>query len=317
MTVAVVSFNTREPLLDCLRSLAPEVDAGRASVWVIDNRSSDGSAAAARDNAPWAHVLDGGSNLGFGRAVNLVARRTQGQWLACANADVALEPGALEAMLAAGAHQDVGCIAPRLLLPDGSTQHSVYPFPTVRFTLAFNAGLHRLSSRLGDELCLEGSWDPERPRYVPWAIGAFLLLRRSAFDSVGGFDERRWMYAEDLDLGWRLRDRGWRTRYEPRAHVRHCGGAATAVAFGAQRASRFTRETYEVLRYRGGPARARTTAAINVLGAAARVLWMAPPAALSARWRMELARAWMWLAAHRQGLRLIATEAGKAENRWR
>jgi GT2 family glycosyltransferase len=212
-------------------------------------------------------------------------------------------PGALDMMLAAGADPRVGCVAPRLVLEDGSTQHSVYPFPTVPFTLAFNLGLHRFSRRLGDELCLEGFWNGERPRAVPWAIGAFLLLRRRAFDSVGGFDERRWMFAEDLDVGWRLHDAGWITRYEPRARVLHSAGAATEVAFGRDRVPHFTRATYAVVLRRRGIARAWATAALNVAGAAVRVAWMAPLAAVFGRWRGPLDRARMWLAAHRQGLR--------------
>lgn len=303
VTVAVVSFNTRALLLRCLRSLEPDVDAGRAQVWVVDNGSTDGSPEAVREAAPWARLLEPGSNLGFGRAVNLIARRTSGPWLACANADVALEPGTLANMLSAGEVAGVGCVAPRLVLEDGSTQHSVYPFPTIAFTVAFNLGLQRVARRMGDELCLEGFWNPERRRTVPWAIAAFLLLRRDAFDEVGGFDEERWIYAEDLDLGWRLHDAGWSTRYEPEARVLHSSGAATAIAFGDQRVPRITRETYAVLAKRGGSRRARLTAALNVAGAAGRLAWMGPIALAFPRWRAPAASNRMWLAAHWHGLR--------------
>lgn len=312
VTVAVVSWNTRELLVRCLRSLAPDVDAGHARVWVVDNASSDGSAAAVRKNAPWAEVIEPETNLGFGRAVNLVARRARGEWLLIANADVALEPGALEALIACGEDRAVGCVAPRLLLPGGETQHSVYGLPTLPFTLAFNLGLHRFSSRLADRMCLEGFWDPERRRAVPWAIGACLLLRQSAFDAVGGFDERQWMYAEDLELGWRLRERGWVTRYEPSARVLHASGASAAQAFGEERTIAFTAATYAVLARRRGPARARTTAAINILGAAARVAWMEPLACVSPRWRARRDSNLRWLAAHRRGLRTTFGDSASA-----
>lgn len=271
VTVAVVSYNTRELLLRCLDSLSRDVDEGHAEVWVVDNCSTDGSLDAARTHAPWARLVDAGDNLGYGRAVNLVARQTGGDWLLAANADVALEPGALAALLEAGIDARVGCVAPRLVLDDGITEHSVHPFPTVPFTLAFNLGLHRVSRRMGDRLCLEARWDPERPREVPWAIGACLLLRRRAFDDAGRFDERQWMYAEDLDLQWRLRQRGWMTRYEPAARVLHESGAAASVAFGDQRASRFMAASYSLLRRRRGPARMWATAVINIAGAALRI----------------------------------------------
>ena len=284
VTVAVVSWNTRQLLERCLRSLAPEVESGRAEVWVVDNGSSDGSTEAVRAHAPWATLVEPGENLGFGRAVNLVARRSGSEWLAAANADIALEPGALGALLQAGTSAEVGAVAPQLVLPDGSTQHSVYHFPTLPFTLAFNLGIPQRSARLADRLCLEGRWDASRARSVDWAIGAFVLLRRSAFDAVGGFDERQWIYAEDLDLCWRLRRAGWSVRYEPRALVRHDASAATDVVFGADKVERFMAATYASLLRRRGRALTWTIAAVNVAGAAAR-------------------RDRMWLRAHRQGLR--------------
>jgi N-acetylglucosaminyl-diphospho-decaprenol L-rhamnosyltransferase len=303
VTIAVVSWNTRSLLVDCLRSLEPEVGARRAAVWVVDNASNDGSAEAARSEAPWATVLEPGQNLGFGRAVNLVARQTETPWLAAANADVELEPGALDSMLAAGTDARVGAVAPRLVLPGGAVQHSVHPFPTLPFTLLFNLGVPRLSRRLSDRLCLEGSWDPERPREVPWAIGAFLLLRRSAFDEAGGFDDEQWLYAEDLDLGWRLRSAGWVTRYEPRARVRHHASAATTAAFGDEKTARFMAATYAALLRRRGLPRTWATAAVNVAGAAVRAVWNAPLAGVSPRRRAALGLNRRWLAAHREGLR--------------
>jgi N-acetylglucosaminyl-diphospho-decaprenol L-rhamnosyltransferase len=87
VAVAVVSWNTRELLAGCLRSLAPEADAGRAEVWVVDNASSDGSPELVRDEFPWAQLVASDENLGFGRAVNAVAERTESDWIAPANAD--------------------------------------------------------------------------------------------------------------------------------------------------------------------------------------------------------------------------------------
>ena len=131
VTVAVVSWNTRELLLRCLSSLARDVESGLASVWVVDNGSTDGSLEAARKAAPWAEVVNAGENLGFGRAVNRVAERTESPWIVAANADVAPEPGALATLVEAGHESEVGCVAPRLILPNGETQHSAYPFPTI------------------------------------------------------------------------------------------------------------------------------------------------------------------------------------------
>src|SRR4051794_37401622 len=271
VAVAVVSWNTRELLSGCLRSLEPEAAAGRAEVWVVDNASSDGSAEMVREQFGWARLVASDRNLGFGAAVNRIAAATSTPWIAPANADIDLAPGALGRLLATGAELPrAGVVAPRLVLPDGTTQHSVYAFPTLPFTAAFNLGLPRVVPGLGDRLCLIGDWHPERARWVDWAVGAFLLVRRAAWDAAGGFDERQWMYAEDLDLGWRLARAGWRTRYEPRAAVRHHESASARQAWGDERVARWQAATYEWMLRRRGLVRTRAAAAINVAGAAAR-----------------------------------------------
>jgi GT2 family glycosyltransferase len=260
ITVAIVSWNTRELLARCLASVPAGLD-----VWVVDNGSTDGSADMVRTDHPNVRLVESERNLGFGGAVNLVARSTSTPLLLIANADVALEPGALDALRAAlDADPGAGAVAPRLVLPDGSTQHSVFAFPSVPFALLFALGL------AGDRLCVPGRWNPDRARRVPWAIGALLLVRRAAWDAAGGFDERQWMYAEDLDLGWRLRRAGWATRYEPRARVLHESAASTGQAWGDDRRERWQHATYAWIARRRGPARMRAVALVNVLGALAR-----------------------------------------------
>jgi GT2 family glycosyltransferase len=301
-----VSWNTRELLNRCLESLRPESDAGRVDVWVVDNASSDGSAELVRERHPWAHLIAPEENLGFGAAVNRVAASTSSDWLLIANADVALRDGALDALLEAGRRDaGAGAIAPRLVLPDGSTQHSVFAFPTLPFALVLNTGVFHLSRDLGDRYALLDRWDDTRSRRVPWAVGACLLVRRAAWDAAGGFDERQWMYAEDLDLGWKLREGGWATRYEPRAVVDHEGAAATTQAFGGseQIMARWQRSTYGWIARRQGPARARLVAALNFTGCGLRYLALTPAALVApARWRERRRALGRWTMVHAAGL---------------
>ena len=271
VTVAVVSWNTKDLLARCLDSFAAEAEAGRVDLWVVDNASTDGSAELVRARYPWANLVASEENLGFGRAVNLVAERTSSEWIAPSNADVAARPGAIEALLAAGSHDPgAGAIAPRLIVPGGDTQHSVFAFPTLTYSFLLAVGAYRLSARLGDRFAIPGYWDKERARRVPWAVAAFLMVRRTAWDGVGGFDERQWMYAEDLDLGWRLREAGWATRYEPSAVLDHQGAAATVQAFGADLAAQWQQSTYGFLVRRRGLAHAWGVALLNFAGAALR-----------------------------------------------
>jgi GT2 family glycosyltransferase len=302
--VAVVSFNERELLAACLRSLEADAAAGRAEVWVVDNASSDGSPELVENDFPWVRLIANERNLGYGPAVNLVADRTDAGWIVASNQDVELEPGALETMIAAAAARPrVGAVAPRLVGEAGATQHSVHPFPTVGLTLLFNLGVHRLSRRLADRLCLEGYWDPDRPREVPWSIAAFLPVRREAFEAVGRFDANMWLHAEDLDLAWRLDRAGWSTWYEPSAAVRHAGSVSTRKAFGAEVEARFMAASYAWMARRRGPRVARTVAAINFAGAGLRAAALWPLARL---WpgRFGVARSAYrgWTRIHARGL---------------
>jgi GT2 family glycosyltransferase len=299
VAVAVVSWNTRELLARCLESLVPEVEAGRVEAWVVDNASTDGSADLVRERFEWARLIAADENLGFGRAVNLVAARTSSDWVAPSNADVALRPGAIEALLEAGARDPgAGAVAPRLVTPDGSTQHSVFAFPTIPYSLLLALGAYHLSATLGDRYAVPGHWDTERARRVPWAVAAFLLIRRTAWDQVGGFDERQWMYAEDLDLGWQLRQAGWATRYEPSAVVDHEGAAATVQMFGADLAPHWQRSTYGFIARRRGVAHAWAVALLNFTGAVLR--WALAAARSDAERRRSYGR---WALVQLRGLR--------------
>jgi len=305
VAVAVVSWNTRELLRRCLRSLQPEADAGRARVWVVDNASTDGSRELVRNEFPDVELIEPEENLGFGPAVNLVGQLSDSDWIAPSNADVELLPGALERLLDVGAAQErVGCVAPRLVLPDGSTQHSVYRFPGPALALATHFALPRLSPRLADRLCLLGAWDPDRPRSIDWPVGAFMIVRRRAWEEVGGFDQAQWMFAEDLDLGWRLARAGWARRYEPGARVRHFESAATGDAFGAGRTARTMEATYDWMLRRRGRAFTRATASIAA-GAMALQLGVTAPLARVAprRFSSRRDRARFWVGIHRYGLR--------------
>ncbi len=300
MVVVVVSWNTA-PLLDtCLEALHPDHASGLAHVVVVDNGSTDGSPELVTRRHPWAQLVRAPGNVGYGAAVNLgaAAARSPARWLAAANADVAVQPGALAALVAAGdADPGVGVLAPRLLLPDGSTQHHLHPFPSLRALLAVTVPAVAPALRIGGPL--EGAWDPEHPCDVDWAHGALLLVRRGAFDAIGGFASSLWLYAEDVDLCWRLARAGWRTRYEPAARVTHAVSAATTQAWTDDdaRDGRKQAMTYAWMREAYG--RRRTATYALVAWAAAGLQARREPAG----WRRERTAA--HARRHRAGLRAV------------
>lgn len=252
MAVAVVSWNTRELLEQCLVSLRADAASGLADVWVVDNGSTDGSAEMVEESFPWVTLVRAPGNLGYGRAVNLVAERTSSAWVAPANSDIEIQPGALQRLLDTGeANPEAACIAPRLILPDGSTQPSVQPFPSIANSVRAVRGRRSETTRIGAEALRAG-----RPARVDWATGAFIIVRRPAWDAVGGFDARQWMYAEDLDLAWRLAQAGGPSWYDPEARVIHRLSVSAARAFGDEdaRAVRWMAANYRWLaRRRGTP----------------------------------------------------------------
>jgi GT2 family glycosyltransferase len=314
VAVAVVSWNTRDLLRDCLRSLQADHERGDAEVWVVDNGSSDGSPEMVAEEFAWVRLHADGINHGFGPAVNLVAGQTEAPWIAPANSDIELAPDALRRLLAAAERDPrAAAVAPRLVLPDGSTQHSVYRFPTLPTLALFNLGIQHLAGSVGERLLLEGYWDPSRPRTVDWAVGAFLIVRRDVFQAVGGFAEWQWMYAEDVDLAWRIAEAGRTTRYEPTAEVRHVTSAATSQAWGDQRIERWQRATYAWMLRRRGPLRTRTAAAIGMAGSAARAALMTPGALVRpARWRGPRDASLRWMRMHRDGFEPLADLADHA-----
>lgn len=299
VAVAVVSWNTRELLATCLDSLQPDSDVGRAQVTVVDNASSDGSADLVAEHYPWVRLIRAQTNLGYGAAVNAGVADVDARFVAAANADLRFEPGAIAALLDAAARTPrAGAFAPQLIAPDGSTQHSVHPFPTVHGGLLLSTGLARIGP-IARRMALEGHLDTRTERDVDWAHGAFLLVRRAAWDAVGGFDAEQWLYAEDLDLCWRLRRAGARTRYVPAARVRHAISAATASRWDEhERALRTQRAAYAWLLHRRGVAYARAVALAHLAGPVVRARL------LREGWRRERER--RYAAMHRTGLQARA-----------
>ncbi len=230
----MVSWNSAADLPNCLKALLNSAPEGNQEVILVDNASRDDSIEVARATLPGLRVLPQRTNLGLGRAANVGAKQTRGEVLLFVNPDVAVLPSAIEVLKEfLGSHPEAGCCAPKLLNPDGSLQPSCRSFPTLltgffRYTL-----LGRLfpQNRFTREYLLS-DFDHLEPREVDWLSGACLAVRREAWERVGGFDEGFFMFCEDTDLCYRMREAGWRVYYVPQAEAYHKrgGSANQAVA---------------------------------------------------------------------------------------
>jgi N-acetylglucosaminyl-diphospho-decaprenol L-rhamnosyltransferase len=303
--VAVVSWNARELLAKCLRSLQRDTDEGLVEVWVIDNASTDGSPDLVRRDFPWVSLIQTEQDLGFGAAVNVIARRTKSEWFVQSNEDVEVLPGAIRRLIEAGEqHPDAALVAPRLLNLDGSTQQSIGQFPSLMQTAVANFGLHRASARIAKRIMPEPQQEDIQTGTVDWAIGAFLLVRRAAFESVGGFDEEHWLLQEDLDLAWRLSRAGWKTWYVADAEVRHVGTGALRNSGTERERTEYVVRTYRAwLLRRRGVGTAIGYLALNIVGAFLRLAALEPLALVSPRrWRRRRENVRIWLLANVRAL---------------
>jgi N-acetylglucosaminyl-diphospho-decaprenol L-rhamnosyltransferase len=227
-TAVVVNYNARDHLVECLRSLRAD---GVEEIVVVDNASTDGSRAAVARLDPEVEVVPTGGNLGFGAAANRGLAVARAEYVAVLNPDVVVESGTMKALAAAlDADPGLGAVAPRVDNPDGTLYPSVRAFPTMSDAvghafLGFVAPRNRFSRRYR---MLD--WDHARACDVDWASGTCLMLRAAALGDQARFDESYFMYVEDVDLCWRLREAGWRVAYEPAGRVVHTVGASSELA---------------------------------------------------------------------------------------
>lgn len=229
LSIIIVNWNVRDLLRSCLRSVQGEIEPDQAEIIVVDNASADGSVAMVEDEFPNVRVLANAYNAGFSAGNNQGLEMAQGRYVLFLNPDTEVRPGALKRLQAfIDQRPQVGCVGPRLLNPDGSTQSSRRSFPRLSLAFVESTVLQRYLRRLPAlrRFYREDSPD-DRPQQVDWIVGACMLLRREALDLVGGFDERFFMYSEEMELCYRLRRAGFEVWFVPEAEVMHHEGASS------------------------------------------------------------------------------------------
>ena len=209
LSVSIVNTNSRELLLACLETLRGTT----AEIVVLDNASEDGSADAVRERFPDVRVLPQEFRAGFGANHNTVMRATEGRYVYVLNEDTTADNwGFARIVEYLDAHPRVAALGPRLTYPDGRLQDSAWRFPT---PLVSTLGLLTVG-KLGVKQSRG-----DAPHAVDWVMGAALVLRRDALDEVGLFDDEFFLYSEEVDLQFRLRQAGWDVHYFPSATVVH------------------------------------------------------------------------------------------------
>jgi N-acetylglucosaminyl-diphospho-decaprenol L-rhamnosyltransferase len=224
LSIVIVNWNVRELLLRCLSSVYQAAGASlKLEVIVVDNASSDGSAAMVGEDFPQVRLIANEENLGFTKGNNQAIAQSRGRYVLLLNPDTEVVGDALSTMVQyMDAHPQVGALGPQLLNPDGSVQSSRRRFPTMATAFLESTVLqqwfpdnralrrYKILDRRDDEV-----------QEVDWVVGACLLARCQAIEQAGLLDEDFFMYSEEMDWCRRFKERGWRVVYLPTARVIH------------------------------------------------------------------------------------------------
>lgn len=268
--LAVVILNYRRPdlLADCLSSIYAAPTRCELAVWVVDNASGDESAAMVQRRFPQARLIVSPANLGFSRGNNLALRAIMAEGSAdevlLLNNDTIVPAGALDSLVDYLAqHPTVGAVGPKLLLPDGTLDMACrrsFPSPEIAFyRMSGLAQIFPRSPRFGRYNLTY--LDPDQEAEVDALVGACMLLRAAVIAEVGLLDEQFFMYGEDLDWCYRIKQYGWKIVYAPHVVVHHYKRAAST-----RRAIPSIRAFYDAMRIFHRKHYAATTAApLNAL----------------------------------------------------
>ncbi len=219
LSICIVSYNCRDVLADCLRSIEATVGDLSCEVIVTDNASEDGTVEMLAAEFPDAQAIANEDNAGFAGGTNQAMARATGDVLLMLNPDTIVRPRALQAIVGfLGEHPDAA-VGPRLVGDDGELQPSSHPFPTLGRTFAAQLGLHRLGRPRPE---------PDAPVRVDWVSGAALAMTRQVRERVGPLDEGYFMYSEDVDWCLRTAREGLACWYLPAAEIVHLEGATWA-----------------------------------------------------------------------------------------
>ena len=223
VSIVILTWNSAAEITACLSSLAGAITAFPAEVIVVDNGSQDETCALVGETLPEAHLVCNPENQGVAPARNQGLRLASGEYVIVLDDDTIVQAGAFDRVIAyLEDHPDVGLCGPKLIDEAGALHLSCRLFPTVGDKFA-----RRLPARLAQPLARQAEmaemadWDHHTIRDVDYVIGACQVIRRSALQTVGLFDERIFYGPEDVDLCLRLQQAGWRVVYNPEAVVVH------------------------------------------------------------------------------------------------
>lgn len=230
LSIIILNYNTRQLTLDCLQSVYASTTSFSYEVIVIDNNSKDDSVQHIQQQYPMVTLIANDDNVGFSRANNQGIRIAQGRYILLLNSDTIVEPDTLDIMIRFMDEQPkVGASGCKVVLPDGSLDKACrrgFPTPSASFYYAFGFSKLFPNNPRFNQYQL-GFMDPDGSYPIDCLVGAFMLVRREAIDQVGMLDEEFFMYGEDIDWCYRIKEAGWKNYYYAETKITHYKGASS------------------------------------------------------------------------------------------
>ena len=258
LSIVIPTWNRRSLLHDCLRSIFHWTRGVGFEVVVVDNGSTDGTVEMIREGYPSVRVIANRENLGFSRGCNQGIQASSGRFFAVLNNDTVLLEDAFSKLVSfLDAHPAVGAVGPRLVTPGGLVQESAMgAFIDLRSALFggeyFSRFLRRLFpfwSRVPEMVTPVREQD--RPLEVAWLVGACILGRRAVTEQAGLFDEKIFMYIEDMEWCYRVRKAGWTVFYYPQARIRHLDHTPTKDSMSRVMSQHMGNQVYFYRKHKG------------------------------------------------------------------
>jgi GT2 family glycosyltransferase len=247
LSIIILNFNCKAKILSCLAGIKNlKIENGDYEIIVVDNHSTDGSPEMIKFNAPWVKLLQNDQNLGFAKGNNKGLRLAQGRYILFLNPDTEIPQGTIEMMLELMVNNpEVGLVTCRVELSDQRLDPACHRgFPTPWASLCYFLKLERLfpKSKIFGQYHM--TWcQLNEPHEIDAPSGCFFLVRRSVLEKVGSFDEDYFLYGEDVDLAYRIKQAGFKILFYPKVKIIHYKGISSGIKANTSKISKAKEDT--------------------------------------------------------------------------
>jgi GT2 family glycosyltransferase len=228
LAVSIVSYNSIDFLKECLESIFKNPPSVGYGVIVVDNASEDGTVDYLRKNYPAVILISNSKNIGFAAANNQAIKNSSSKYIVLMNSDCEVYEKSLDKLVQfMEENSGVGIAGPKIINSDGTTQLSCRRFPSL-----LDAAAHNILGDIFPDNPFTKKYkladvSRDKPFKVDWVSGSCMIIRRKALEDTGGLDENYFMYIEDVDICYRMWQKGWAVYYCPEAEIMHHAGGST------------------------------------------------------------------------------------------